>query len=80
MMMIYKQYKVTQAKPASFVKKVEQLSQPTVLKQQPTIRILSAPGSAPSQSPRNYHPSTSSKSQQAKPPGNTSESSDEAWG
>jgi hypothetical protein len=77
---IYKQYKVTQAKPASFVKKVEQLSQPTVLKQQPTIRILSAPGSAPSQSPRNYHPSTSSKSQHSQPSGNTFNSSDEGWG
>ena len=79
---IYKQYKAMQVRPKAFVKKVEQSSPlgPAVLKQQPTIRILSAPGSAPSQSPRNYNPATSSKIQYAQPPGNTSEPLDEVWG
>ena len=79
---IYKQYKAMQVRSKAFVKKVEQSPPlgPTVLKQQPTIRILSAPGSAPSQSPRNYNPATSSKIQYAQPPGNTSEPLDEVWG
>ena len=77
----YKQYKTLQ-KPKAQVKKAELTvpQNPIAPKQQPTIRILSSPSSAPSQLPRNYSPATSSKIQYAQPSGNTSESLDKVWG
>ena len=79
---IYKEYKAAEGKSKAYIKKVERAdpSTTTISKTQPSLRLLSASASAPSQIPRNFNPAVESKIQVSQPPGNTSGASTQNWG